>query len=264
MMILSPAIRRAAALLVARCSSSSSLRARAGALPVSRRQGAERRGARSASSQLLAASYDLLLGYTGIVSFAHTMFFGIGSYGVAHRALFAGPELGRARARRSPSALPVSRRPGARRSALFSLRVQAIFFAMITLAVASAFRCWPRSSHGSPAARTAAVQGAGTAAAGLRADSRARLRLAELNGRVLTYYLVFVVARSRCSGAAARRQFAVRPRAAGDPRKRLPRRGARLSHRLSPHLANCIAALVAPAPARSTRCGCVMPGPTPR
>jgi len=32
---------------------------------------------------LLVASYDLLLGYTGIVSFAHTMFFGIGSYGVA-------------------------------------------------------------------------------------------------------------------------------------------------------------------------------------
>ena len=27
---------------------------------------------------VLAASYDLLLGYTGIVSFAHTMFFGIG------------------------------------------------------------------------------------------------------------------------------------------------------------------------------------------
>ena len=32
---------------------------------------------------LLAASFDLLLGYTGIVSFAHTMFFGIGAYGVA-------------------------------------------------------------------------------------------------------------------------------------------------------------------------------------
>src|SRR3990170_524236 len=31
----------------------------------------------------LVASYDLLLGYTGIVSFAHTMFFGIGAYGVA-------------------------------------------------------------------------------------------------------------------------------------------------------------------------------------
>jgi len=27
---------------------------------------------------VLVASYDLLLGYTGIVSFAHTMFYGIG------------------------------------------------------------------------------------------------------------------------------------------------------------------------------------------
>src|SRR5918998_456167 len=33
---------------------------------------------------VLVASYDLLLGYTGIVSFAHTMFFGIGGYGVAN------------------------------------------------------------------------------------------------------------------------------------------------------------------------------------
>ena len=32
---------------------------------------------------LLVASYDLLLGYAGIVLFAHTMFYGIGSYGVA-------------------------------------------------------------------------------------------------------------------------------------------------------------------------------------
>ena len=32
---------------------------------------------------VLVASYDLLLGYTGIVSFAHTMFFGIGGYGIA-------------------------------------------------------------------------------------------------------------------------------------------------------------------------------------
>ena len=32
---------------------------------------------------VLVASFDLLLGYTGIVSFAHTMFFGIGAYGIA-------------------------------------------------------------------------------------------------------------------------------------------------------------------------------------
>ncbi|MCH6061781.1 hypothetical protein MMA80_23640, partial [Salmonella enterica] len=36
---------------------------------------------------ILVASYDLLLGYTGIVSFAHTMFFGIGAYGVAIASL---------------------------------------------------------------------------------------------------------------------------------------------------------------------------------
>src|SRR6187551_1699819 len=40
---------------------------------------------------VLAASYDLLLGYTGIVSFAHTMFFGIGAYGVAIALTRMGP-----------------------------------------------------------------------------------------------------------------------------------------------------------------------------
>src|SRR6187397_2614981 len=40
---------------------------------------------------VLAASFDLLLGYTGIVSFAHTMFFGIGAYGVAIASTRIGP-----------------------------------------------------------------------------------------------------------------------------------------------------------------------------
>ncbi|MGE0313623.1 MAG: branched-chain amino acid ABC transporter permease [Lautropia sp.] len=86
---------------------------------------------------LLAASYDLLLGYTGIVSFAHTMFFGIGSYGVAIAmtrmgahwpAFFAGV------AGACVVSLALSLTIG-----LFSLRVRAIFFAMITLAIASFF-----------------------------------------------------------------------------------------------------------------------------
>jgi branched-chain amino acid transport system permease protein len=38
--------------------------------------------AKSCVMILLVASYDLLLGYTGIVSFAHVMFFGVGAYGV--------------------------------------------------------------------------------------------------------------------------------------------------------------------------------------
>ncbi|MDR3453804.1 MAG: branched-chain amino acid ABC transporter permease [Rhodoferax sp.] len=86
---------------------------------------------------VLVASFDLLLGYTGIVSFAHTMFFGIGAYGIAIATTRMGPTwpalavgLGGALALSFVLALLVG---------LFSLRVKAIFFAMITLAVASAF-----------------------------------------------------------------------------------------------------------------------------
>ena len=87
---------------------------------------------------MLVATYDLLLGYTGIVSFAHTMFFGIGGYGVAIALYALGPTLGRGRRRRRCSALPLAALL-ALVIGLFSLRVRAIFFAMITLAVASAF-----------------------------------------------------------------------------------------------------------------------------
>ena len=88
---------------------------------------------------VLVASFDLLLGYTGIVSFAHTMFFGIGAYGVA----IALDAHGRRAGPRSRSAS--SRRWRCRSCwrcaiGLFSLRVRAIFFAMITLAVAAAFQ----------------------------------------------------------------------------------------------------------------------------
>ena len=87
---------------------------------------------------LLVASYDLLLGYTGIVSFAHTMFFGIGAYGIAIASdkLGAGwgaVGLGLLGAIVVSAALSLL-------VGLFSLRVKAIFFAMITLAVATAFQ----------------------------------------------------------------------------------------------------------------------------
>jgi len=87
---------------------------------------------------VLVASFDLLLGYTGIVSFAHTMFFGIGAYGVAIASTRMGPGWGSilvglavALALSFVLALAVG---------LFSLRVRAIFFSMITLAVAAAFQ----------------------------------------------------------------------------------------------------------------------------
>ncbi|MDE2615023.1 MAG: branched-chain amino acid ABC transporter permease [Burkholderiales bacterium] len=87
---------------------------------------------------LLVASYDLLLGYTGIVSFAHTMFFGVGAYGVAIASTRLGEGWG-ALALGTAAALGVSLVLSLV-IGLFSLRVKAIFFAMITLAVAAAFQ----------------------------------------------------------------------------------------------------------------------------
>ena len=87
---------------------------------------------------VLVASFDLLLGYTGIVSFAHTMFFGIGAYGIAIACARLGPTW-TAVAAGTVGALVLSFIL-ALAIGLFSLRVRAIFFAMITLAVASAFQ----------------------------------------------------------------------------------------------------------------------------
>jgi len=87
---------------------------------------------------LLVASYDLLLGYTGIVSFAHTMFFGIGGYGVGIAMAKLGAGWG-ALAVGISAALGLSLAI-ALAIGLLSLRVRAIFFAMITLAVASFFQ----------------------------------------------------------------------------------------------------------------------------
>jgi branched-chain amino acid transport system permease protein len=87
---------------------------------------------------VLVASFDLLLGFTGIVSFAHTMFFGIGAYGIAIATTRMGPDWAAVAAGLGVSlvlSLLLSLAVG-----LFSLRVRAIFFAMITLAVASAFQ----------------------------------------------------------------------------------------------------------------------------
>jgi branched-chain amino acid transport system permease protein len=87
---------------------------------------------------VLAASYDLLLGYTGVVSFAHTMFFGIGGYGIGLAAAnwgtgWASLAAGGVLALLLSAAIAFA-------VGLLSLRVRAIFFAMITLAVASFFQ----------------------------------------------------------------------------------------------------------------------------
>jgi branched-chain amino acid transport system permease protein len=141
---------------------------------------------------VLAASFDLLLGYTGIVSFAHTMFFGIGAYGIAIAATRIGPTW-TALALGSACALAVSLVLSLL-IGLFSLRVRAIFFAMITLAVASAFATLASQlsdltggEDGLTFKVPEALQPGTEYAAGPFLG-------ASVDGRLLTYYLIFVAA----------------------------------------------------------------------
>jgi branched-chain amino acid transport system permease protein len=83
----------------------------------------------------LAASYDVVIGYTGIVSFGHAMYFGIGAYAVA----LALGKLGGVTYGHLGLGFLAGILVSAAVAALigaFSLRVKAIFFAMITLAFA--------------------------------------------------------------------------------------------------------------------------------
>ena len=141
---------------------------------------------------VLVASFDLLLGYTGIVSFAHTMFFGIGAYGIA----IACTRLG---ATWEAVAVGIAGSLGlsfllALIVGLFSLRVRAIFFAMITLAVASAFQTL--------ASQLSDFTGGDDGlnfklpdflSAGFSFSEAPFLGVA-LNGRLLCYYLLFFTA----------------------------------------------------------------------
>ncbi|MDT3678502.1 MAG: branched-chain amino acid ABC transporter permease [Burkholderiaceae bacterium] len=138
---------------------------------------------------LLVASYDLLLGYTGIVSFAHTMFFGIGAYGVAIASTRMGPGwdaivVGVVLALVLSALLAFA-------IGLFSLRVKAIFFAMITLAVAAAFQTLASQLSeftGGEDGLSFKVPAVLQPSFELFEDT---VLGASIDGRFLTYYLVF-------------------------------------------------------------------------
>jgi branched-chain amino acid transport system permease protein len=135
---------------------------------------------------VLVASFDLLLGYTGIVSFAHTMFFGIGAYGIAIASTRMGPGWGAVLAGLAVAlalsfvlALLVG---------LFSLRVRAIFFSMITLAVAAAFQTLASQLSD----LTGGEDGLTFKMPEVLSPS---FQLTEsFDGRLVAYYLLFVVA----------------------------------------------------------------------
>ncbi len=139
---------------------------------------------------VLVASYDLLLGYTGIVSFAHTMFYGIGAYGIGlglasveeptWMAAVTGLLL--ALALVLVLALVVG---------LFALRVRAIFYAMITLAVASSFAVLASQLSdftGGEDGKTFSVPEVLSPAYQLM---EGELFGRSMDGKVLTYYIVF-------------------------------------------------------------------------
>jgi len=134
---------------------------------------------------VLVASFDLLLGYTGIVSFAHTMFFGIGAYGVAIASTRMGPGWG-AIALGTLGALALSF-VLALAIGLFSLRVRAIFFSMITLAFAAAFQTL--------ASQLSEFTGGEDGLTFSMPDvlSPAFQLTQRIDGRIVCYYLLFVL-----------------------------------------------------------------------
>jgi len=141
---------------------------------------------------VLVASFDLLLGYTGIVSFAHTMFFGIGAYGIAIASTRLGPGWG-AIVLGTSAALVVSFVLSLV-IGLFSLRVKAIFFAMITLAVAAAFLTLASQLSGFTGGEDGLNFKVPTALQPGTQYLEEPLLGASIDGRFLTYYLLFAAA----------------------------------------------------------------------
>ena len=85
---------------------------------------------------LLAMSSDILIGYTGMVSFGHSAFFGLGMYGAAAALLMVQA----AQSAGSPSCTAWSaRRAVALFVAYFSTRLRDIYFAITTLIFSQIF-----------------------------------------------------------------------------------------------------------------------------
>ena len=191
----------------------------------------------------LVASYDLLLGYTGSVSFAHTMFYGIGSYAIAIALYSMGPSW-TAVATGLAIGLPLAALL-ALCIGLFSLRVEAIFFAMITLAVASAFLVlasqlsWLTGGEDGRSFQLPELLRPGTILIPKDWFGFA------VNGRTLTYYIIFIACAAMILGLlrVVNSPFGRVLQALRENRFRAEALGYRTVFHLT--YANCIAALVA-------------------
>ncbi|MCB9993389.1 MAG: branched-chain amino acid ABC transporter permease [Hyphomicrobiaceae bacterium] len=146
---------------------------------------------------VLAASYDLLIGYTGIVSFAHTMFFGLGAYGaaIALKAMGGGwAAIALGGAGGIAAAIVLAFLIG-----VLSLRVKAIFFAMVTLAAASVMMVLASQFSGLTGGEDGIVYTTPDLfkpATRLLVDADGgviKLFGVSLNGKIAAYYFVFLI-----------------------------------------------------------------------
>jgi branched-chain amino acid transport system permease protein len=140
---------------------------------------------------IVVASYDLILGYTGLLSFAHAMFFGIGAYSVALICYYSGTPQWYHLVLATMASLSISVFL-ALLLAFFSLRTKAIFFAMLSLALADFFHLlgmtWSDLTLGE--------DGVTFSLPGILNVKWSGLNLLgiELTPRMMTYYLILVVA----------------------------------------------------------------------
>ena len=138
----------------------------------------------------LVASFDILLGYTGILSFGHGMFFGIGAYCVAFLIgkygdpTYANLILGLLLAILVATVLALF-------ISFLSLRVKTIFFAMVTLALAELAIVLANKLSGF----TGGEDGISISLPGIFsvAFNAGEFMGVDISGRLLTYYLILFV-----------------------------------------------------------------------
>ena len=101
---------------------------------------------------VFGTSFNILLGYTGLVSFAHAAYYGVGAYTVALLALHlqASPMIGLALA-------PLVAGAVAYATGLVALRATRLYFALLTLALGQLLFLIMSSGDRSPVATTAST-----------------------------------------------------------------------------------------------------------
>ena len=126
---------------------------------------------------MFACAFNLLIGFGGLLSFGHAMFFGMGSYLAAHAAKVWGLPVELAILTGAATALVLGVLSG-----LLAIRRQGIYFAMITLALAQMvyFFCLQAPFTGGED--------------GIQSVKRGKvLGLIDLGNEVVMYYFVFAV-----------------------------------------------------------------------